>query len=297
MKTSIAVLAALLIPLALPAQDRTALIAERQALALVRTQEAALVAERDRRIRVIDSLLAIPAPAPAPAPVPAAPLLFLADAETGDAKQWCHVHSAVPVGVVTSPVRDGRYAFKAEVRDGALIYSSERSEYANGPTLCGKHTYKAGDENWTAISIYPAADFPKYTHWSLVAQFKGPHTGTPPLQISLRNDEWGIYGSGRVNPRPYWKVGVMQRGAWNDFVLHVKWSPDPAVGWFEVYYQGQLVIPKTSTATMYLDSGVATPLFLSVGHYRDSGPTTGTAILYVDAVKVGLSLADVTPKP
>lgn len=70
---------AVLITLVLPApsmvvaQDRAELIAERRALALVRAQEAALVAERDRRIRVIDSILAIPAPSPEPVPEPSAP--------------------------------------------------------------------------------------------------------------------------------------------------------------------------------------------------------------------------------
>ena len=222
--------------------------------------------------------------------------MFVGDAETGDASQFCHVHSAVRLPpVVTSPVRDGKYAFKSEVRDGAEIYGTERSEFANGPTLCGKHTYKEGDVNYTAVSIFPEANFPRYSHWSLVTQFKGPHTGTPPMQISLKDDKWEILGNGRISPRPRWLIGTMKRGTWNDFVVHAKWSPDPRVGWFEVYFQGELVIPRTYTSTMYLDDGVATPLFLSVGQYRDTGPTSGTAVLYVDAVRVGNSLAEVTP--
>lgn len=233
----------------------------------------------------------------APAPV-AGSLSFVGNAETADTGQWCHEHSAVDLPApVTSPVRDGRYAYRTEVRDGAEIYGTERSELANGPTLCGKDTYTDGEENYTAFSVHPAANFPKYSHWSLVAQFKGPRTGTPPLQVSLVNDTWEILGSGRVSPRPRWTVGTLKRGIWNDFVIHARWSPDPKVGWFEVYHQGRLVVPKTYTATMYLDSGVATPLFLSVGQYRDTAPTSGTAVLHVDAVKVGSTLAAVTPPP
>lgn len=257
-------------------------------------------------LALVDAAIAVPAPVPAPEPIPepvpeptpapeSGELLFVADAETGDTSQWCYVHSAVPVGVVTSPVRDGRYAYKCECQDGALIFGTERSEYANGPGECALYRYKDGEENFTAFSVYPETDFPNYTHWSLCAQFKGPHTGTPPLQLSLRGDQWGVYGNGRIEPRPFWPIGPMTRGAWNDFVFHVKWSPDPAIGWFAVYLNGQIAIPKTFTSTMYLDAGVATPLFLSVGHYRDSGPATGTAILYVDAVKVGTSLSVVTP--
>jgi hypothetical protein len=225
-------------------------------------------------------------------------LFFVGDAETGDASQWCVVHSAVALPPpVSSPVRDGVYSFKSEVQDGALIYDTERSEYANGPTLCGKYTYTEGSETFTAVSIYPESNFPRYSHWSLVTQFKGPHTGTPPMQISLQNDKWEIVGSGRVSPRPRWFIANISRGTWNDFILHAYWSPNATVGWFEVYYQGALVIPKTYTSTMYIDSGVATPLFLSVGQYRDTSPTSGTGVLYVDAVKVGTTLQSVMPPP
>ena len=217
-----------------------------------------------------------------------------ADAETGNFSQWCGQHSAVPLQIVTAPVRDGKYAYRTEIRDGQLIYGTERSEVANGPTLCGKDTYTDGEENYTAVSVYLDPSFPKYSDWSLVTQFKGPHTGTPPMQISLQNDKWSVTGSGRVTPRPRWEFGSAQRGIWNDFVLRAKWSPDPKVGWFEMYHQGKLVIPKTYTATMYLDEGVATPLFLSVGQYR-SLDNSGTSIMTVDAVRVGSTMAEVVP--
>ena len=37
------------------------------------------------------------------------------------------------------------------------------------------------------------------------------------------------------------------------------------------------------------------PLFLSTGLYRDAAPTTGTAILYIDEIRVGSTRAAVTP--
>jgi hypothetical protein len=218
----------------------------------------------------------------------------IADAETGDFSQWCGEHSAVPLQIVTAPVRDGRFAYRTEIRDGQLIYGTERSEMANGPNLCGKDTYTEGEENYTAVSVYLDPSFPRYSDWSLVTQFKGPHTGTPPMLISLQNDKWSVMGSGRVSPRPRWEFGSVKRGIWNDFVLRAKWSPDPKVGWFEMYHQGKLVIPKTYTATMYLDDGVATPLFLSVGQYR-SLDNNGTSIMTVDAVRVGSTMAEVAP--
>lgn len=230
--------------------------------------------------------IATPAPAP---PAPAGSLLFVADAETGDASQWCFVHSAVPVGTVTSPVRAGQYAFKAEVQDGAIIYDSERSEYANGPGDCSGHRFREGDETWTAVSILPQEDFPVFSHWSLIVQWKEPFGGTPSQQINLQDDVLAIVGAGSINPRPRFNFGIIQRGAWTDLLIHHKWSPDSNVGFVEVFVNGQLALPLTNTKTMENSN----PLFLSVGHYRDLAPTTGTSVLYFDEVRVGTSRASV----
>lgn len=230
-----------------------------------------------------------PAPVPVPPPVLADRLLFVADAETGDASQWCFVHSGVPVGIVTSPVRAGSFAYKAEVRDGVMIYDSERSEYANGPGGCGMHRFREGDETWTAVSVFPQADFPTFNHWSLVTQWKEPYGGTPPQQISLQSDGWAIVGAGSLSPRPRFNFGTIQRGAWNDLLVHHRWSPDPNIGFVEVYMNGALALPRTYTRTMENSN----PLFLSVGHYRDGGATTGTAVLYIDDVRVGTTRASV----
>ena len=137
-----------------------------------------------------------------------------------------------------------------------------------------------------------APDFPSYTHWSLVAQFKKPFGGTPPQQINLQNDRWNIVGAASISPRPKWSLGGVQRGRWTDFLLHHKWSPNAGVGFVEVYVNGVLALPKTFTKTM----DDANPLFLSVGYYRDTSPTTGPATLYIDAVRVGTTRDAVSPR-
>lgn len=223
-----------------------------------------------------------PTPEPTPAP------LFVADAETGDTSQWCYIHSGVPVGVATSPVRSGSYSYRTEIRDGVLIYDSERSEYANGPKECAKHRFNAGDETWTAVSLYLAPDFPAYTGWSLVTQWKEPFAGTPPSQIGLQNEKFNIRGVGSELPRKLLPLTPIVRGRWIDFVIHHKWSPDPAVGFVEGFVNGQLVLAKTYLKTM--ENTI--PLFLSVGQYRDTA-NSGTAILFVDEVRVGTTRASV----
>lgn len=227
-----------------------------------------------------------PAPASTPKPTAASGLqtVFVANGETGDASQWCYVHSAVGVGVVTSPVRAGGYAYRSEVRDGAEIFDTERSEFSNGPGACNKYLYTAGSETWTSFSIFPAADYPTYDHWSLVAQWHEPWGGTPPQQINLENDRWAIVGANSVSPRPRYTFGTLQRGRWQDFVVHQKWSTDPSVGFVEVFLNGQLVLPKTPMRTLENNN----PVFLSVGQYRDTDPDSGTGVLFIDEVVVQL---------
>jgi hypothetical protein len=220
-------------------------------------------------------------------PPPPGQLLFEATPEAGGLGGWCYSHSAVPVGIEAAadgaPARDGTHSFYTEVQDGVLIYSTERSEWSNGPNACSNYWFAAGDETWTAVSVFPAADFPTFSHWSLVTQWKEPDGGTPPQQISLQNDTWAMVGSDTISPRPKFTFGTIQRGQWNDFIVHHKWSSDPTVGFVEVYFQGQLALPKTFTRTIDNNN----PLFLSAGQYRDKTPTTGTGRMWLDAIKVG----------
>jgi hypothetical protein len=221
---------------------------------------------------------------PEPPPPPVGKLLFVADAEAGDPlKEWCYVHSGVPVGVATSPVRSGKFSFRSEVQDGVTIFGTDyRSLYANGPGACSRHRYQPGDETWTAVSFYLDPTFPVYSRWSLVIQWKAPHEGTPPQQLNLQADTWSIVGSNTLSPRPRWPVGKVERGRWVDWLFHHRWSSDPAQGFVEVFRDGQLVLPQTFTRTM--DS--ATPLYIETGQYRDP-LNKGTAILFIDDLKVG----------
>jgi hypothetical protein len=196
----------------------------------------------------------------------------------------------VPVGAVSSPVRAGRCSYKVEVRDGWEIYGTERSEYANGPGDDSHYRFREGDETWTAVSVYLTSDFPHSSDWGLVTQWKEPHAGTPPQQISLQNDVWQIIGTDNFSPRPRLPFGTVQRGVWTDFLVHQRWSSDPSVGFVEVYLNGALALPLTHLQTIEPGS---LPLFLSVGYYRDTAPTTGTGILYVDEVRVGTNRASV----
>ena len=193
---------------------------------------------------------------------------------------FCFSHSGVPVGAETAP--DGTAAFRTEIQDNVLIYDSERSEWANGPSDCPNFRSAQGDTTRSRVTVYLAPSFPSYQDWSLIAQWKAPHRGTPPSQIALQNDQFAIRGIGSESPRKYLPIGPIVRGRWITFDVRHHWSPDPAVGWVEVYRDGQLVLPRTYMRTLE-PSDADVPVFLSVGQYR-SKTNSGTSVLWVGRV-------------
>jgi hypothetical protein len=77
---------------------------------------------------------------------------------------------------------------------------------------------------------------------------------------------------------------------WVRFTYHVKFSPDPAVGFIEVYGDvdgsGQrLLLPLTHTWTMKKQHGRAVQSHSRIGIYRDSA-IQGTADIYYDGYTI-----------
>ena len=84
----------------------------------------------------------------------------------------------------------------------------------------------------------------------------------------------------------------LQRELWNDFVLHVKWSPDPKAGFVELYHNGKAVLPLTKVATQY--SGQRN--YLKLGLYRDAS-IAPEGVIFHDGFIQATSLEDVMPAP
>jgi uncharacterized protein (TIGR03382 family) len=82
----------------------------------------------------------------------------------------------------------------------------------------------------------------------------------------------------------------LQREKWNDFVLRVKWSSDPRVGFVELYHGGQRVLPQTKVATQY--SGQRN--YLKLGLYRDAS-IAQEGIVFHDGFTQATRLEDVLP--
>ena len=79
-------------------------------------------------------------------------------------------------------------------------------------------------------------------------------------------------------------LAPLQKGRWYDFVLHVKWSASASVGFVEMWINGNRVVPKIFTPTLY--AGMTA--YAKQGYYRS--PHTGTTVVYQDGMRRGLQL-------
>jgi uncharacterized protein (TIGR03382 family) len=219
--------------------------------------------------------------------IASASTLWKGDFETGNLSQWSREQSVASdrLQVVTDVVREGRYALKATVRkgDNPIGASGNRNEvlYLSRETPGQEYFYK-----WS--TLFPN-DYPSANSWQLFAQWhQDGCCGSPPLEFYLTGEEMRVRVGGSSG-RILWHA-PLQRGHWNDFVLHVKWSADPKQGFVELYKDGQLVIPKTMVATQFGSE----KNYLKLGLYRDAS-ISPTASVYHDGFTMGTSLQDVMP--
>ena len=98
-------------------------------------------------------------------------------------------------------------------------------------------------------------------------------------------------------PRNYGPAGVerafvsYRANGQRDFVFHVRWADTPSVGFIELYYDGELVIPRRSAAT----NMPGQLNYLKQGLYRDEA-IEPDGIVFHDAMIQATSLNDVMPQ-
>jgi hypothetical protein len=83
--------------------------------------------------------------------------------------------------------------------------------------------------------------------------------------------------------------GKLTPGRWHDFVVHVLWSRDPDKGFVEVWFDGEQVVPRTKTATLFDENEV----FFQLGLMRATSDVPETII--IDHVIEATTLEEVTP--
>lgn len=206
------------------------------------------------------------------------------DFESGNVNQYSGTQevSSDRLQVVSDQVHQGKYALKVTVKQGdnPINASGNRNElFQEGHAEEGTEAYY----RWS--TMFPA-DYPTANDWQLFAQWHQPEDccGSPPIQFYVYGEEIRLTVS--TDQTQVWKT-PLERGAWHDFILHVKFSDDPKVGFIEVWYDGQHVLPRTYAATRAND-------YLKLGLYR-AASIQPTAVLYQDAMVRGETLEDVMP--
>lgn len=249
-------------------------------------------------------------------------VLWTADAERPAAAEWASSradppgpapcpYSAPPdlsapgVRRVAAPVAQGRFAYAITTSHGDSC-DGERAELGQGnPSRAGfeDRLFHEGDERWISFQVRLAANFDIHVDtWRVIVQFHQPggELGPPPLALQVTNGNFVLY-KGDANAEsgstiPIWRAPA-HTGRWVKFTLHVKFSPDPAAGFVELFGnpEGDAVralLPTTPTYTMKKDaSGVAVPLHARIGIYRNPGGGFGTETAYFDGFTVATSRA------
>jgi hypothetical protein len=234
-----------------------------------------------------------------------APPLWRAAAEFPTDVEWASVSCADPSRVTQvgdadgQPVRPGPGAYRIAVNDGdASVYDSdpppgERCELGQAnPSRPGAPLFAEGDERWISWKVLLPSSFPMNASlFQGIAQWKQVGgLGTPALAMGVTNGHFTLdssdsYVSGN-GPMISRVVGTAIANQWVRFTLHVKFSPDPAVGFVELYGNldgsgQQQLVPLTHIWTMKRDqTGATASSHARIGIYRHNDIAGDTYIYY-----------------
>lgn len=196
----------------------------------------------------------------------AAPV-FVGDFETGNLGQYqtLDLQAQDRIQVVQSPVKQGQYAVKTTVQPGDYIKLGARAEY-----VITNPMFEEGQERWFHWYTRFPEDFRTSPKWHLFTQWHSGEFGVP-LYFSLHGEQMGfrVMGtqydqSGRYDAGYLW-TAPLQRGEWMEFLLRVKFSSNPNVGFVELWKDGKKVVEQTFHQTLYPGGSV----YVKQGLYRD----------------------------
>lgn len=231
-------------------------------------------------------------------------VVWIGDMETGDLSQFKEDRSGNVAGgarrpvVVTDPefVRDGDHAVRLTIpgkSNGNGICCGSRSEIE--PDI---RALRPGDELYFGFSTLLGDGFPTEASWQVITQWKNDGDGSPPLELSIENGRYSLSGGadhpagGQAFIEP---IGPATTGRWVDWVFHIKFSPDPDVGFVEIWQGDDLVLPRyqPDTGTLYPDTEDEGTSYVKTGYYRN-GDISAPGTIYFDSWRIGTSRDAVT---
>jgi hypothetical protein len=212
-----------------------------------------------------------------------AEVLFRGDFETGDTKQWKSAPKSDAVTVVTSPVREGKYALRIDGTNAARRGKLDRIEFQHQPKAPGT---AEGTERYFGWSVYLPKKFTDTYH--SVGYFETRNRWSQVMSFEARGEDV-LFTTRQPYTRHWIGKGKLTAGRWHDYALHVLWSRDPKEGFVELWFDGEKVVPLTRTATLRDEN----PVFFQVGLMRETSAVPETIL--IDHVVEATTLAEVTP--
>ena len=208
---------------------------------------------------------------------------FRGDFDAGNMSQW-ELETASDYSLRVADGGAGhRTAGRFEVRDGDTpVDSGERSE-AKPPDWTD---VSDGDERWYSFSMMFDRSFPVPAdgwcdpmQWHTANADHSAADGSPALNLQCGPDDKLYLQVGDKDMMP---IGMLDRGVWHNYLLHVKFSNNPGVAFEEVHRDGQLVLPKTSPRYANMTTPKA---YLKIGMYR-KGTNNGPMVVWHDGMAV-----------
>jgi hypothetical protein len=209
---------------------------------------------------------------------------------------------------VISPVRQGRYAARVEVRPGddPINSSGERSEVLIMTDAQGNKIYEneSSGTQWFAYSVMIAPGWQAPSGWALLFQLHGPdrYAASPSIGMTCK-DAFGIDitagdlhgGNPTKNKYRAFSDGSLNEGTWVDFLMKVKFARDSS-GSVTVWRrnQGRTAFAKVyaaNTPTLQYNGNTVENHYWKHGLYR--GISNVTNVLYLDGMMRGTDSAAV----
>jgi len=214
-----------------------------------------------------------------------AEVIWRGDFETGDTSQWGSDPKVGSFKVVQEPVRAGKYALRIDGTNVAKRGTNDRIEFQHQPKPPGA---SEGGERYFGWSVFLPQAFSKDMH--MVGFFEVRNVWKQTMGFEVHGED--IQYTTRIPYAQRWKgTGKLTPGRWHDFAVHVLWSKDPAKGFVEMWFDGEQVVQKTNTATLFDDN---TPFF-QIGFFRATSEAPESII--IDHCIEATTLAEVTPPP
>ncbi len=211
-----------------------------------------------------------------------AEILFKADFETGDFRQFGGLSKNIKPGhitVATDIVHAGKYAGRFSIHEDDVFNKRQLRAQANGP----KVTVKEGSDTFVSFYMH-MSDAPRdrdnFFYWE----------GSPPPRwnnvmtwwVEPKKDGTGTlvkFGTGNLGRKGVHWEADFSVGKWHQLGMHIHWSEDPAIGNVKLWWDGVPVLDKKVST-----KGPEKVYFSQPGIHRDPHSKSVDTIYFDDII-------------